>query len=56
MILKKYPELLKECYRHTTVQKVTEVFQRLLMEKISVRNMKLIIETLVQWVPKEKIV
>lgn len=50
----KYPELLKECYRHTTVQKVTEVFQRLLMEKISVRNMKLIIETLVQWVPKEK--
>lgn len=50
----KYPELLKECYRHATVQKVTEVFQRLLMEKISVRNMKLIIETLVQWVPKEK--
>ncbi|MER5080014.1 EscV/YscV/HrcV family type III secretion system export apparatus protein [Providencia stuartii] len=50
----KYPELLKECYRHATVQKVTEVFQRLLMEKISVRNMKLIIETLVQWVPREK--
>ncbi len=51
---RKYPELLKECYRHATVQKVTEVFQRLLMEKISIRNMKLIIETLVQWVPKEK--
>ncbi|ETT09256.1 EscV/YscV/HrcV family type III secretion system export apparatus protein [Providencia alcalifaciens] len=51
---RKYPELLKECYRHATVQKVTEVFQRLLMEKISVRNMKLIVETLVQWVPKEK--
>ncbi|HEC8328000.1 TPA: EscV/YscV/HrcV family type III secretion system export apparatus protein [Providencia rettgeri] len=51
---KKYPELLKECYRHATVQKVTEVFQRLLMEKISVRNMKLIIENLVQWIPKEK--
>ncbi|EMN0830170.1 EscV/YscV/HrcV family type III secretion system export apparatus protein [Providencia rettgeri] len=51
---RKYPELLKECYRHVTVQKVTEVFQRLLMEKISVRNMKLIIENLVQWVPKEK--
>lgn len=50
----KYPELLKECYRHATVQKVTEVFQRLLMEKISIRNMKLIIEILVQWVPKEK--
>ncbi|HHR6037306.1 TPA: EscV/YscV/HrcV family type III secretion system export apparatus protein [Providencia alcalifaciens] len=51
---RKYPELLKECYRHATVQKVTEVFQRLLMEKISVRNMKLIIETLVQWLPREK--
>lgn len=51
---KKYPELLKECYRHATVQKVTEVFQRLLMEKISIRNMKLIIENLVQWIPKEK--
>lgn len=51
---KKYPELLKECYRHATVQKITEVFQRLLMEKISIRNMKLILETLVQWVPKEK--
>ncbi|CAI1904502.1 Invasion protein invA [Serratia quinivorans] len=50
----KYPELLKECYRHTTVQKITEVFQRLLMEKISIRNMKLILETLVQWAPKEK--
>ncbi|MBF1996212.1 EscV/YscV/HrcV family type III secretion system export apparatus protein [Serratia symbiotica] len=51
---KKYPELLRECYRHVTVQKITEVFQRLLMEKISIRNMKLILETLVQWVPKEK--
>ncbi|WP_174847861.1 EscV/YscV/HrcV family type III secretion system export apparatus protein [Yersinia artesiana] len=51
---RKYPELLKECYRHATVQKITEVFQRLLMEKISIRNMKLILETLVQWVPKEK--
>lgn len=51
---KKYPELLKECYRHVTVQKITEVFQRLLIEKISIRNMKLILESLVQWAPKEK--
>ncbi|EKN4207446.1 EscV/YscV/HrcV family type III secretion system export apparatus protein [Yersinia ruckeri] len=50
----KYPELLKECYRHATVQKITEVFQRLLVEKISIRNMKLILEALVQWAPKEK--
>lgn len=49
-----YPELLKECYRNNTVQRITEIFQRLLQERISIRNMKLIIDTLVQWSPKEK--
>lgn len=49
-----YPELLKECYRNNTVQRITEIFQRLLQERISIRNIKLIIETLVQWSPKEK--
>ena len=51
---KKYPELLKECYRSSTVQRITEVFQRLLQERISIRNMRLILEALVQWAPKEK--
>lgn len=51
---KKYPELLKECYRNNTVQRITEVFQRLLQERISIRNMRLILEALVQWTPKEK--
>lgn len=51
---KKYPELLKECYRNNTVQRITEVFQRLLQERISIRNMRLILEALVQWAPKEK--
>ncbi|ELD0488028.1 EscV/YscV/HrcV family type III secretion system export apparatus protein [Escherichia coli] len=50
----KYPDLLKECYRNNTVQRITEVFQRLLQERISIRNLKLIIDTLVQWAPKEK--
>lgn len=50
----KYPELLKECYRNNTVQRITEVFQRLLQERISIRNMRLILESLVQWAPKEK--
>lgn len=50
----KYPELLKECYRGNTVQRITEVFQRLLQERISIRNMRLILEALVQWAPKEK--
>lgn len=51
---RKYPELLKECYRSNTVQRITEVFQRLLQERISIRNMRLILEALVQWAPKEK--
>jgi len=51
---KKYPDLMKECYRNCTVQRITEVFQRLLQERISIRNMRLILEALVQWAPKEK--
>ncbi|ONC26351.1 EscV/YscV/HrcV family type III secretion system export apparatus protein [Burkholderia pseudomallei] len=51
---KKYPELLKESYRHASVQRVSEVLQRLLNEKISIRNMKLILEALAQWAPREK--
>ncbi|MBR8458392.1 EscV/YscV/HrcV family type III secretion system export apparatus protein [Burkholderia dolosa] len=51
---KKYPDLIKECYRHIPVQRIAEVFQRLLAEQISIRNMKLILESLVQWGPREK--
>lgn len=50
----KYPDLLKEVYRHATVQRVSEVLQRLLSERISVRNMKLIMEALAHWAPREK--
>jgi len=50
----KYPDLLKESYRNCTVQRITEVYQRLLQERISIRNMRLILEALVQWAPKEK--
>ncbi|KVK76111.1 EscV/YscV/HrcV family type III secretion system export apparatus protein [Burkholderia sp. MSMB1498] len=51
---KKYPELIKESYRHISVQRIAEVFQRLLTEKISIRNMKLVLESLAQWGPREK--
>ncbi|MGY2259666.1 EscV/YscV/HrcV family type III secretion system export apparatus protein [Pseudomonas sp. SDO55104_S430] len=48
------PDLLKEVYRHITVQKIAEVLQRLIGERISVRNMKLILETLAHWASREK--
>lgn len=50
----KYPDLLKEVLRHATVQRISEVVQRLLAERISVRNMKLVMESLAQWAPREK--
>ncbi|WNN44501.1 EscV/YscV/HrcV family type III secretion system export apparatus protein [Winslowiella toletana] len=51
---KDYPDLIKEVMRHTTVQRASEVMQRLLGEKISVRNTKLIMESLSVWAPREK--
>lgn len=50
----KYPDLLKEVYRHATVQRIAEVLQRLLSERISIRNMKLIMEAIAHWAPREK--
>ena len=50
----RYPELLKETYRHSSVQKMSEVLQRLLNERISVRNIKLILDAMTKWAPKEK--
>lgn len=51
---KRYPDLLKEVYRHVTVQKVAEILQRLVGERISVRNMKLVLEALAHWAAREK--
>ncbi|WP_213990319.1 EscV/YscV/HrcV family type III secretion system export apparatus protein [Sodalis sp. dw_96] len=54
MMESKYPDLLKEVLRHATVQRIAEVLQRLLTERISTRNMKLIMESLALWAPREK--
>lgn len=50
----KSPDLVKEVLRHATVQRIAEVLQRLLNERISVRNLKLIMESLALWAPREK--
>ncbi|MDD0451866.1 FHIPEP family type III secretion protein, partial [Shigella sonnei] len=39
---------------HVTIQRISEVLQRLLGENISVRNLKLIMESLALWAPREK--
>jgi len=50
----RFPELLKEVHRHSPVQRVAEVLQRLQREGVSIRNMKIILETLAQWGQREK--
>lgn len=50
----RYPDLLKEVYRHVTVQKIAEVLQRLVGERISVRNLKLVLESLAYWASRDK--
>jgi type III secretion protein V len=49
-----FPDLVKEVTRHLTIQRISEVMQRLLNEKISVRNTRLIMESLAIWGGREK--
>lgn len=49
-----YGELVKEVQRILPLQRITEVFQRLVGEGISIRNMRSILEALVEWGQKEK--
>jgi type III secretion protein V len=49
-----FAELVKEVQRLLPMQKLTEVLQRLVSEEISIRNMRSILEALVEWAQKEK--
>ena len=49
-----HPELLKETYRHLPLIRVTEIFQRLLVECVPVRNARLVLEAIALWAPREK--
>lgn len=48
-----YPELVKEAQRTTPLQKIAEVLKRLLDEGIALRNMRALLETLVECGPRE---
>jgi len=48
------PELSKELQKTIPIPKITEVFQRLSAERVSVRNVRQIYETLVEWGQKER--
>lgn len=49
-----FSELVKEVQRVLPIQKMTEIFQRLVSEEISIRNLRAILEALVEWGQKEK--
>jgi type III secretion protein V len=50
----RFPDLVKEALRVMPVQKVAEIMQRLVSEDISVRNLRAVMEALIEWGQKEK--
>lgn len=49
-----YPEVVREVQRVLPIQKITEVMQRLVQEEISIRNLRTILQALIDWGQKEK--
>ncbi len=49
-----FDELVKEVERVMPIQRLSEVFQRLVSEDVSIRNMRVILEALIEWGQKEK--
>ncbi len=50
----RFPDLVKEATRVMPVQKIAEILQRLVSEEVSVRNLRAVLESLVEWGQKEK--
>lgn len=50
----RFGELVKEVQRSLPLQKITEVLQRLVSEDVSIRNLRAILESLIDWGQKEK--
>lgn len=49
-----YQELIKELLRMLPLNKIAEILQRLIEEDVSIRNFKLILDTLLEWGQKER--
>jgi type III secretion protein V len=50
----RYAEVVKEVQRVLPVPKIAEILQRLVQEEISVRNLRTILQSLIEWGQKEK--
>lgn len=50
---KEYPMLVSEAARVVPIQRISEVFGRLLEEKVPIHNQRAILETIVEWAPTD---
>ena len=53
-IERSYPDLIKEVTRLVPLQKLTEIFRRLVQEQISIKDLRTILESLSEWAQTEK--
>lgn len=51
---KSFPDLVKEVTRLIPLQKLTEIFKRLVQEQISIKDLRTILESLSEWAQTEK--
>lgn len=51
---KSFPDLVKEVTRLIPLQKLTEIFKRLVQEQVSIRDLRTILECLSEWAQSEK--
>lgn len=49
-----FPDLVKEVTRLIPLQKLTEIFKRLIQEQISIKDLRTIMESLSEWAQSEK--
>ncbi len=53
-IEKSYPDLVKEVTRLVPLQKMTDIFRRLIQEQVSIKDLRTILECLSEWAQTEK--
>jgi type III secretion protein V len=50
----RFPDLVREVTRVLPIQKIADILQRLVSEEVSVRNLRTVLEALIEWGQKEK--
>jgi type III secretion protein V len=48
------PDLVREATRLLPIQRLSDIFQRLVSEQVSIRDLRGILEAVIEWAPREK--